>query len=442
MVIYSKRCFSCFLWSIIILSYIIAGAEFSMRAFAGTAIWDISFTYIKQFSGPIPRILKMPYKIYIVASGRIEVISPEKVSSVVNISSIESSGFSQIFALNEVGEYQIEESYVLTISSPTFVESRVFAYKDVWSFYNSTSALVEFRLEDMYIDNYTYNALPSDFLKILSIAPSVNRPGDTFEITISTSRAIKEGETVPISITINADWHKISSIATSSTQGTIQLKSGWNLVSFPVSKCFYEGTPPVDQPECIELVNVKNLGFNTLAEWFDSVLKPDNAWHIVIGKNGAMDNSLPHELHSLDYISPCSGYWVKIKEEVSDVTLSISGQIFDLECGIPLLEGWNLVGYPVTLGYYDTMHPDIPWVKEWLKVEPPVMATILKGITGMYSLVLGEHGAYNPNFPTEFSSLHYIAPGLAYWVKMNEARDLIYPSGKVGGTASFTSVRH
>jgi len=441
---YQKKCFFLFLWLVTIASYIIVGTEFFSNVLAETAIWNISATYLKQFNSPIPigENSIIPYKINMAASGRVKITEPEGASSVVDILNIESNGFSRVFALNEVGQYNVEESYTLTISSPALGESKNFSNNVKWSYYNSTPALTEFRLEDMYIDNYTYSILPSDTLDIVSITPAIGRPGDDGEIKIKTLRTIKKGEIVSVSITINSQWHKISSIIPSSIQGIIQLKAGWNLISFPVAKCFYEGVYPDDQPRCIQPVNIKDLGFNTLAEWFSSVLKPNNSWSMVIGQNGAMNSSLPGQFNTLKYMSPSSGYWVKIKAGTINATLSINGQIFDTECSIPLMEGWNLVGYPTTVGYYDTTHPDIPWVTEWVKVEKPIMAHILESISGIYSQVIGEHGAYDPSLPLEFSSMNYIAPGLAYWVKMKEARDLIYPSGEAGKTVSVVHVRH
>lgn len=206
-----------------------------------------------------------------------------------------------------------------------------------------------------------------------------------------------------------------------------QLREGWNLVSFRVKKCFYYGTQPAGQPGCLDFVNVGSLGFASLADWFSWVLTPGDAWSIVIGADGAMDRGLPPIFHTLGYMAPQSGYWIKIEEGTGGASLCIDGQLFDPACPIPLLENWNMVGYPLATGYYDTDdQPIVPGVTNWVKVDPPVAAYVFKSIGGKYSIIIGENGAYDPALPAVFSSIHYIAPCQAFWIKMNSEADLIY----------------
>lgn len=419
----------CFLRLIIILSYIFAGKGFPINAFAGESIWDISYTYQKQYVAglPIGKGSTIPYEFFLTVSGEIKMIGPSGSSSEINISNINSSEFSQIFALHEVGEYQVEETYILNISSPVLGEQS-FIRKDARSYYNSEPRLIEFRLEKetMYFDIYMYKAFPEDTIDI-SISPLIIQPDNIIDITITTLRPIKKDETFLISIYMNSKWYKTSFITPLSNQGILYLKPGWNLMSFLVSKCFYEGASP-DQPSCVQKVDIKSLGFSSLAEWFNSAIVPNGAWQMVIGTDGAMDSSLPHDFHSLKYMSSCLGYWVKIKEDIDAAALLISGQLFDSKCAIKLQKGWNLVSFPINKGYYDTdSHPALSWITDWQKVDPPVVKHVFNSIVGKYSMLIGTGGAYSSNLPTNFSSLRYIAGGYGYWIKMNEAMDLIYP---------------
>ena len=204
------------------------------------------------------------------------------------------------------------------------------------------------------------------------------------------------------------------------------LKEGWNLISFSVNRCYYYGSEPAGQPGCVQTINVQSLGFNSLASWFDSVIFPSDSWLMVIGAYGAMDRNLPPEFHSLKYMSAISGYWVKIAQGKGGAEICLDGDAFNPNCAIPLTTGWNLAGYPINTGYYDTPNqPNIPGVN-WVKVNPPVAAYVFKSINGKYSMIIGKNGAYNPELPPEFSSLRYIIPSQAFWIKMTTPGDLKY----------------
>lgn len=215
----------------------------------------------------------------------------------------------------------------------------------------------------------------------------------------------------------------------------MSLPTGWTLVSFGIDKCFYHGDPPNDQPQCVKLVNVADLGFDSLAAWLSHVLTPNqgaNSWQMVIGPNGAMDAALPPIFHTLKYFSPLYSYWISIDNNSGGAIWRLKGQYYNSQnCPIPLVENWNYVGYASMVGYYDTdTQPvvDVPNGTTWVKVPAPVATHVLGGITGKYSIVMSESGAYDPNLPPLLSSLHYFAPGHGFQIKMNQAEDLIYPS--------------
>jgi len=216
---------------------------------------------------------------------------------------------------------------------------------------------------------------------------------------------------------------------------TITLEVGWNLISFPINYCFYQdGSMPTDQPACVELVNISDLGYAYMADWFDSILTSQNqvepAWEIVRSATTSMDSSFLAIAHSLKYMSPCGGYWVKISEAAGDTELSLSGSLFDPNCVIPLKDGWNLVGYPLTIVYYDTDSPpaiDVPDGTTWIKVAAPTPGYVFGSIDGYYSVVVGERYSYDPAFPPEGNSLRYMEPGSAYWIKVSGDRSLVYP---------------
>ena len=216
-------------------------------------------------------------------------------------------------------------------------------------------------------------------------------------------------------------------VKTDETFKIVEMVEGWNLISFGVNKCFYHGNKP-DLPLYLEMENVGEKGFNSLAEWLNSVINPQDAWAMVIGPNGAMDSSLPSAFHSLKYMSPLSGYWVKIKTGMGNAIMALSGSKFDLNNAIQLLEGWNLIGCPIGIGYHDmAADPGVPDVTKWEKVNSPVADYVFESIKNKYSMIIGMRGAYNPDLPPAFSSLRYIVPSDAFWVKMKQGTELKYP---------------
>lgn len=211
----------------------------------------------------------------------------------------------------------------------------------------------------------------------------------------------------------------------------IKLKPGWNFFSFPVNKCFYKGKPPTDQPANVELVNIEDLGFKTMADWFNSTIisekKLDKVWEILIGPNGTIVNSVSSLANNISHISPCTGYQVKIKKDAGDVYLSIKGPIFEPKNPIKLSKGWNMIGYPIRTGYYGSGIPPTGMeLDKWVKVDKPVAKHVFSSIEGKYSMIFGYNGFYCPEFPPELNSLRYIAPGYAYWINMKEPAKLIY----------------
>jgi len=247
----------------------------------------------------------------------------------------------------------------------------------------------------------------------------------------STKIEINDTEVTPPRITIGEDMDviKLDVYAPSEYGFTMELAEGWNWISFPIGRCFYQGNAPTNQPSCVELVNINSLGFSVMADWFTSIVEPDGAWQAVIGEFGSMNVDIDSSYHSLKYMSAGSGYRVRIKDGVSNATISFSGPLFDAEnCVIHLLEGWNWIGFPLTRGYYDTASPptiDVPPGTTWVKVNAPASEYVFSQIVPYCQFIIGEFGSYNADYP-EYSSLHYFAPGRAYRIKVDQGVDLRY----------------
>ena len=97
------------------------------------------------------------------------------------------------------------------------------------------------------------------------------------------------------------------------------------------------------------------------------------------------------------------GYWIKLN--VSTATLTVTGTS-PSSTGIPLSNGWNLIGYPSS--------------------TPQTITTVLSGISGNYSIVW----AYNASDTSDpwkkyqvgavvGNDLTSMVSGYGYWIKLN-----------------------
>lgn len=208
--VYSKRYLIALFVPVLFLA---AVTELSTKALAGVAVWDITTSSSRSLVSPIsiPKNTPIPYNVTMSASGIVKTESPTDVTSTVDIPTIDFSGFSHTFALKEAGQYQVEETYTLTINILGLGESQRFVRTDTWQYSDSTPTLALFRLEDMYVDSYTYET-QGDAIGIKSITPPLGRPGETGRIEFVTLRDIKAGETIYITMILSAKWHKISSM--------------------------------------------------------------------------------------------------------------------------------------------------------------------------------------------------------------------------------------
>ena len=178
-----------------------------------------------EYSGSIvvpvglPSGVEVGIPVYVTAAGTVKVTSPAGTTYEVDIADIHMSadGFSDVFALSEIGDYQIEETYILTFSR---LDSDTQAYvtedydgSHVWPLYfNAAPSIALFQLEDMYIDNYVPYMVPNDALRIVDVTPSPCRPSGKLTVKIVTLRDIVENEHINISASFSAEWHKTSSL--------------------------------------------------------------------------------------------------------------------------------------------------------------------------------------------------------------------------------------
>lgn len=166
-------------------------------------------------------------------------------------------------------------------------------------------------------------------------------------------------------------------------QDSIQLNTGWNLISMDVIPQNAQATAVFSS-----LIGSNNLvevkGFHGQQE---VVFKPSN----------------PSGNNTLTTLVPGMGYWVKV---VDAAILTVEGSAIPEDYTINLNAGWNLVGYwPQQSGTVTTA------------MQQLVNAGIFEGISGFAT----EGKFFDPQVPLFLNSLETISNSKGYWLKLSSA---------------------
>ncbi len=153
----------------------------------------------------------------------------------------------------------------------------------------------------------------------------------------------------------------------------LNLKEGWNLVSFYVEADDMTPTT-VFAPIQDKLLQIKNL-------------------------TQSYDPTVPAHFFFLNKLSSLSvkdGYWLKVSD---DVSLNVDG-VVPSGASINVKSGWNLVGYPRLNG-------------EGVDSE---LTSLGSTVVQMKSL----QNSFNPSLPSFLNTLSTLAPGSGYWLNVSQ----------------------
>ena len=249
---------------------------------------------------------------------------------------------------------------------------------------------IGYAVELEIVGDYAYVACESEGIYILDIKNPKNpeqvyhtRDGTVFTIEVQGNHlyaAGRGGAEEKEGLFIYEIIHE----ATKSPQITRQLldlKKGWNLVSFYVES---EDMTPAAVLESVKgnLVQIKDL------------------------KN-SYNPALPAFINTLKGLNVEDGYWVKVD---ADVSFELEG-VVPAGGSIPVRPGWNLVGYPRENG-----------------AAPADELTSLEDTVLQFKNL---KDSYNPALPAFINTLKVITPGLGYWLKVSE--DGVWNVGDVSG---------
>lgn len=160
----------------------------------------------------------------------------------------------------------------------------------------------------------------------------------------------------------------------------ISLKPGWNLISYPIQ--------PMNNSVGNVLASIVGK-YNSLFAYNTQT----NSWQYYIVTDGTPI------INDLTIIDPNKGYWINMKE---DATLTVTeGDVIQTR-SIPLVEGWNLVGYN------STAPMNVLECMESIKNE---LISVWE-----YNPIRGWSW-YVPDI-TEGSNLVFMKPGKGYWIQV------------------------
>lgn len=165
----------------------------------------------------------------------------------------------------------------------------------------------------------------------------------------------------------------------------IVLDKGWNLVSTYI------------QPE--------DYGITTIFKGIIADVKK------IKDQQNSFDPNIATDFNTLQQIEDGAGYLVNMERAV---TLAITGNYSsDNNTKISLKKGWNLVGYPFS--------------------QPQRIETAFATIFPQLEKVKSSFESYDPNIAPAFNTLSQVEPGKAYWIKVKEDIDFVYPSPSASG---------
>lgn len=205
----------------------------------------------------------------------------------------------------------------------------------------------------------------------------------------STTSATVNGQTAT-SVTLNGDGTLTVTFTfpetgdSPSNTHAIDLKTGWNLVSFNL----------IPNDDKIEVI---------LADIFDDVLLV-YAWDATEAGSWMRYAPLAGFGNSLAALDNTMGFWINMKK---DATLTVTGTQ-PTSTNIALYKGWNLIGYPVQ--------------------NAVAIPDALIAIDEKYDLILAYKAfdtedpwkLYDPDAPNYANDLATMAPGWGYWIHITE----------------------
>ncbi len=215
--------------------------------------------------------------------------------------------------------YEIVRELYKTSSDIMPVSQFVLKLKAGWS-------LISFPINKYIFTGVAPDICPlgAELVKVNSLKDWLNSiifPSDTWDMVQDATGAINrtlpdQFDSIKSISSLKGYWIKMNTNAVLRLDGKlfigpIQLKSGWNLISFPSMIGYYD-TPDVPAIELPEGASWKQVPQPVGGYILKSIA---GKYTNILSSSGAYNPAISPEFSSLHYISPGSGYWINAKED-------------------------------------------------------------------------------------------------------------------------------
>ena len=212
----------------------------------------------------------------------------------------------------------------------------------------------------------------------------------------------------------------------------IPLHEGWNLISFPIKRCFYVDSVPGyadGEPDIPLLPKTIVEKVQSIADVLTSI---HGQYEVVrsFDQKGAhtYDPKLP-DFNDMKYIAGGYGYWIKMK---ASANLEINGVRTNAKDRLALHKGWNLIGYWHRDVQYVNKRPEVAFPPDITSfIHTDSIKNIFYSIENKYDMIrsFDKNGAYtfDPMLDAfNFNDFYYAGQGYGFWIRMKEHGELFF----------------
>lgn len=220
----SRKCF-------VILFALLIAVMVSVPVYGDDPPWPISYEPPSSLF-PIMAVVDVkegviigPFAVSSSMAGTVTLTSPSGQTQTLSVK-LGNDGFSGDVNLTELGTYQIQENYTLTIElsfSSIPLRSQSFSKTHEWSYKNQTAGIKTFNVTSS-LSNFSADI--QGYLEIYSVEPSIVEPGgESVTFMLRSLADVKKDDLFVTSVTLSSLWDKVASITLDNSPPSVSISS-------------------------------------------------------------------------------------------------------------------------------------------------------------------------------------------------------------------------